>query len=134
MRLRGLRGGEAEVVALVNSGYETSRPEMLLPASLAHQLGLYPALPQGSEVREYVLADGTRARLVRIPDALEVSVVTEDRVVGPVKCDVAIAEGAEEPLIGDKLADALSIVALAIGEGLWCFRDELGRRTRRSAR
>ena len=47
-------------------------------------------------------------------------------------CDLVIAEGAEEPLISDKLADALKIVAIAIRGGLWCFRDELGAKIRRS--
>jgi len=43
-----------------------------------------------------------------------------------------IAERAEEPLISDKLASKLGIVALDLGEGLWCFRDEIGKVARRS--
>ena len=38
-----------------------------------------------------------------------------------------MAERADEVLISDKLAGRLGIVALDFGEGLWCFRDELGR-------
>jgi len=37
-----------------------------------------------------------------------------------------VAERADEALISDKLAGRLGIVALDFGEGLWCFRDELG--------
>lgn len=134
LKLKSSLNEEIETIALINSGYETSKPEILIPSTLAYSLKLYPTLPSGSEVREYVLADGTRTRLIKIPEAVEVSVVTEDRIVGPIKCDVVIAEKAEEPLIGDKLTDALQIVALAIGEGLWCFKDEIGKKTRYSAR
>ena len=132
LRLRSVSGREVVVAALVNSGYETERPELLVPASVARELGLYPTLPRGAEVREYILADGSRTRLIKVPSAIEVSAVANDRVVGPVRCDVAIAERSEEPLIGDKLSDALQIVAIAMGEGLWCFRDEVGKRVRRS--
>lgn len=133
LRLRSVKGAVVDTIALLNSGYETVVPELLVPERLARDLGLYPSIPAGAEVREYALADGSRRRLIRIPDAVEVSAVTDDRVVGPVKASIVIAEGAEEPLISDKLSDALGIVALAIGEGLWCFRDEIGRRVRRTA-
>lgn len=133
MLLRLRRGERAvESVALVNSGYETRGPEVLLPLSLAEGLGLLPELPSGSVVREYVLADGSVARLIRVPDAVEVSAVEEDRVVGGVRASAAISEGVDEVLIGDKLAGALGIVALDFAEGLWCFRDELGKRERQS--
>ncbi|HDD26178.1 MAG TPA: hypothetical protein ENF75_03720 [Acidilobales archaeon] len=133
LRVRGVRGREVEVVAVVNSGYEALRPELLINTSIAHELGLYPVLPSGAEVREYALADGSRTKLIRIPNALEVKVCVEDRETKYVGCDAVIAERAEEPLISDKLADALEIVAIAIGEGIWCFRDELGKKNRRSA-
>ncbi len=132
LRVRSVVGREDYVVALVNSGYETRRPELLVPLALAERLGLYPRLPVGSEVREYVLADGSRARLIRVPQALHVAVVAEDRVGPEAVADAVIAERAEEPLISDKLADALGVSVIAPGEGLWCFRDELGRRLRRS--
>ena len=132
MRVRSVVGRTVDVIALINSGYETSTPELLIPRDVAKDLGLYPSIPVESEVKEYVLADGSRRTLIRIPNAIEVSVVTDDRIVGPIKASVVIAEHAEEPLISDKLSDALGIVALAIGQGLWCFKDELGRKTRKT--
>ncbi|MHA1593522.1 MAG: hypothetical protein ACTSXJ_09540 [Candidatus Baldrarchaeia archaeon] len=134
LRLKSLLGsGELNIIALVNSGYETAKPELLLPAKVAEELGLYPKMPRGAEVKEYILADGSRTKLVKIPDAIEVAVITEDRIGPTTKCDVVIAEKAEGALISDKLADALNIAAIAIGEGLWCFRDELGSKIRKSA-
>ena len=135
MKLRVSRGRSrgVELVALVNSGYETETPELLVPPRVAEELGLYPRLPRGSEVRDYVLADGSRTKLIRIRSAVEVRVITEDRISEPSECDIVIAEGAEEPLISDKLADALKVAIIAVGEGLWCFRDEVGRKLRKSA-
>jgi len=66
-------------------------------------------LPAGAEVREYVLADGSRTKLIRLPNVVEVSIFVEGREVKFVKCDAVIAERAEEALISDKLADALGI-------------------------
>jgi len=133
LRLRLVRGGSSvEVTALVNSGYETLEPEVLVPPDVARGLSLYPQLPQGAMVREYRLADGSSSKLIKAPRAALIYAVEEDRTVGPVESSLAIAERAEEPLISDKLAGKLGIVALDFGEGLWCFRDEVGRVTRRS--
>ena len=112
LRLKSIVSKEVVVIALVNTGYEAVRPELLIPAMTTHDLGLYPTLPQGSEIREYVLADGSRTRLIKVPDALEVSAITEDGVMGAVKCDSVIAE------ISGKLANAIQPAALAISEGL----------------
>jgi len=133
LKLRLERGGRSlDVVALVNSGYEVAEPEILIPSPIAEALGLLPELPPGSVVREYVLADGSTVKLLRIPRAVRVSVVEEDRVVGGVEAHAVVCDKADEVLVSDKLAGRLGIVALDFGEGLWCFRDEIGVKTRRS--
>jgi hypothetical protein len=133
LRLRLSRGGHSvDVVALVKSGYETVEPEILVPPVTARELHLYPELPYGAVVGEYRSADGSVTELIRIPRAVNVYVLEDDRVVGSVESSLVIAEKAGEPLISDKLAGRLGIVALDFGEGLWCFRDEIGRVTRRS--
>ncbi len=133
LRLRLSRGSHSvDVIALVKSGYETVEPEILVPPVTARELHVYPELPYGAVVREYRLADGSTTKLIRIPRAVNVYVLEDDRVVGPVESSLVIAEKADEPLISDKLAGKLGIVALDFGEGLWCFRDEIGRVTRRS--
>ncbi|MCL7401842.1 MAG: hypothetical protein LZ168_03540 [Thaumarchaeota archaeon] len=121
-----------EVTALVNSGFETLEPEILVPSDIARNLSLYPQLPQGAMVKEYKLADGSSSKLIKISKIISVYAVEEDRMIGPVESSLTIAEKAEEPLISDKLAGKLGIVALDFGEGLWCFKDEIGRVTRKS--
>jgi hypothetical protein len=68
-RLRLVKGGgSVEVIALVNSGYETREPEVLVPASIAAQLSL-SGDESGALAKEYKLADGSTTRLLRIPRA-----------------------------------------------------------------
>ena len=46
VRLRVEVGGRVrEVVALVNSGYEADTPQLMIPARLARELGLWPPPP-----------------------------------------------------------------------------------------
>jgi len=133
LKLRLSRGERyVDVIALINSGYETSEPEILLPSHIAMELGLLPTLPPGSLYKEYILADGSTTRLIVIPKALKISVVEEDRVLGDVESNAVISEKADEPLISDKLAGKLGIVAIDFGEGYWCFKDELGLKIRKS--
>lgn len=123
--------GVVEVIALLNSGYETLKPEILLPISVARELKLFPP-PTTAAIKEYTLANGSTVHLIKISRALKVSVIEDDRVVGPVEADATISEGAEEPLISDKLASKLNIAVLDFGEGIWCFRDEVGKKERKT--
>ena len=119
-----------DVVALVNSGFISFEPELLLPASLAEQLELSKVFK--SSTMERLLADGSRARLVKFPRSVIVKVVCDDRESDPVEASVLVAERASLPLVNDKLVGKLRVVILDAGEGLWCFRDELGKKIRRS--
>ncbi|RLE57160.1 MAG: hypothetical protein DRJ40_02245 [Thermoprotei archaeon] len=96
--------------------------------SVVEELGL--SRDEGVVV-EKVLADGSRRRFVKVCDAVEVFVIAEDRVVGPVVADVLISEKGRRVLISDSLVSMLGIVLLDLREGLWCFRDELGVKVRR---
>jgi len=43
-----------------------------------------------------------------------------------------VSPKASYPLLNDKLLGRLRIVLIDFAEGVWCFRDELGREERRS--
>jgi predicted aspartyl protease len=47
-----------DLVALVNTGYETDVPEILVPVSVAEKLGIYPRLPDGTIIETYKTAAG----------------------------------------------------------------------------
>lgn len=116
-----------DVLAIANSGFIGPGPEVALPRDLAGRL---LAGVEATEA-ERLLADGSRARFKLYRDAAEVYVVTEDRVMGPVRASVYVT-GHGTALLNDKLLGRLGIVMLDVGEGLWCFRDEVGYRVRRS--
>jgi hypothetical protein len=83
------------------------------------------------DVVERVLADGSRVTLRRLVEPVDVIVVEDDRVVGPVKARAIISR--RGPLIlNDRLLDELRIAILSPGRGLWCFIDEINVRVRRS--
>jgi hypothetical protein len=47
-----------DLVALVNTGYETDVPELLIPVDVARSLGLWPRLPDNTVVETYRTASG----------------------------------------------------------------------------
>jgi hypothetical protein len=81
---------------------------------------------------ERVLADGSRVLLPRLVHPLDVYLVTEDRVEGPIKTHVYITRG-RFILLNDALLSKLRIVILDPFEGIWCFKDETGKKERRGA-
>ena len=111
-----------ETSALANSGFETEKPQLLIPIRLARELGLWPPPPY-AELIELGTAGGPVRNYV-IRDILEVSVITEDRIVGPITCDALISHLEHEVLINDKLGEELKIVILAMGSGKWRFSDD----------
>ncbi|MCX8205437.1 MAG: hypothetical protein N3H31_07305 [Candidatus Nezhaarchaeota archaeon] len=127
IRVRLLTEKSVEALAIANSGFIGSEPEVLIPLRLVKQL--YGESPSVTLV-ERVLADGSRTLLAKCTKPLGVYVVTEDRVVGPVEA-YAYASRAGFVLLNDKLLGRLGVAIIDPGEGLWCFRDEVGSRVRR---
>ncbi len=122
LRIRSLLdSGEVTTSALVNSGFEAETPQLLIPRSLAAKLGLWPPPPEARLIE--VGTAGGPVRNYLIPNALEVHVMTGDRVVGPVKCDAMISSTEYEVLISDVLGSELGIVILDL-RGKWRFNDE----------
>jgi hypothetical protein len=121
LRVRG-REGFVDTSALVNTGFETEAPQLLLPLRLASVLGLWPP-PLEAQLLEFGTAGGPVKNYV-VPNSLEVWVLGGDRVVGPVVSDAVISNVELEALINDKLAGALGIVILNPATGEWRFRDD----------
>jgi hypothetical protein len=70
-----------------------------------------------------------RVFLPRTTKPLDLYIVTSDRVEGPVKAYAYITRG-RVVLINDSALSALRVVIIDPRDGLWCFRDELGKRER----
>lgn len=128
VRLKSASENTIETYAIANTGFIGREPEVVIPKRIADGLNISEA---GLQEFEKTLADGTLVKLKGIRGFVEVYAVTEDRIVGPINVTAYIVGGGYV-LLNDKLLDELGIVIIAAGEGLWCFKDEMGARVRRS--
>ena len=133
LRLRSLRSeGEADVIAIINTGFTSDDPDIMLPQDVASRLGLWPP-PAGA----YFVSAGTAGGDVVVyvvPRAVEVSVVEEDRIVGPVTCNAIVNPLMDEVLVSDYLTEALRIQPVFPRSGFWRFSDDPPGRLRQSRR
>ena len=123
---------ESETSALVNTGFETEQPEILLPAGLAEMLGLYPP-KSGSLLEEYSVVGGTTT-VIKSSEKIHVQLLIEDRETSPVEVIPLISDREDEALISDSLASLLKIVIEDAKEGLWRLRDETPEEVRSSSK
>jgi len=125
VRLRLKPRASEEVVeasALINTGFETDGPQLLIPTRLASRLALYPPPPTSSIIEVGTAGGPSKVFLVR--EALDVWAVADDREVGPRLADALISPIEEEVLVNDKLTEELGIILLAAGSGRWRFVDD----------
>ncbi|MCL7402327.1 MAG: hypothetical protein LZ168_06035 [Thaumarchaeota archaeon] len=122
VKLRSLQTGrEVITVALLNAGYETEKPECLLPVRLAEELEVWPKLPKGARVKNYETAGGP-VKMYCIEDGVEVVVVAGDESS---KCisNLVVSQIEKEVLLSDAAIEALNIIIDSPLKGLWRFRD-----------
>ena len=123
---------EVTTSALANAGFEAEEVEVILPVRVAERLHLYPTLPSGARVERYVGIGGVSVNVFRISNIVKISVISEDREVGPVEGTVVITPGEDEVILSDKAIDQLKIDLVKPGEGLWRFTDDPQEKIRKS--
>ncbi len=106
-----------ESSALVNTGFETERPQLLIPRKLAELLGLWPP-PREAEVTVLGTAGGP-SRMYLIKDGLNVSILVDGIAKNETISDILISDIEEEVLINDKLGEELGIVIEKMVSGEW---------------
>jgi len=114
------RGRKASVVGLLNTGYESDVPEIMVPVAVAEQLGLWPRLPEGTVVETYRTASGITT-VYRVPS---VRLVTDEGLGDPVQSYIVVCEHVDEVLLSDQLISAMGIVIEDPARGLWRLRGE----------
>ncbi len=119
-----------EVIAIANSGFIGVEPEVLIPSSIAKQLRLHEI--EEPETYSKITGDGREVEFLKYRNSVNIYVITEDRIEGPITSTVLISPRARYILLNDKLLSKLKIVLIDFGEGIWCFRDEIGEKERRS--
>ncbi len=118
-----------ETSALINSGFESTEPEIVIPPSLAELLGLAPS----SELSSYSVAGGGSISAIRASTPIRVELALKDRQVKAVEAVASILPGENEVIVSDRLAHELGLVILDPFNGTWCLKDELGEKERPSA-
>jgi len=111
-----------DLVALVNTGYETDVPEILVPVSVAERLGLFPRLPDGTIVETYKTASGLM-RTYRV-GGVSTSLLIGGTEARDVRTYIVISEYTDESLISDQLASEFCIVVEDPAKGLWRLKGE----------
>ena len=119
-----------DIVGIANSGFVGAEPEILIPTYIAKELKLDEIKEPEAHVK--ITGDGREVTLMKYRNTVNVYVLTEDRIEGPVLCSALVSPRGRYILLNDKLLGKLKIVLLDFSEGTWCFRDELGGRVRRS--
>jgi len=131
VRLRKSGSGRwVETSALVNSGYEASRLEVVLPLALAKALGLDLSLASREDRSTPIGVGG----LLSLEELVELQLLCEGRDTPIYKVHVLVSEHEYEVLISDYLAGELGIAIEDLREGLWRLRDEGVERVRRSVK
>lgn len=110
--------------ALLNSGFESEIPLVLVPAKVAEHLSFLPNLPTNAIAETYEAAGGAAVRVYLIENAVKVRVVIDDRETDFTTCSIVISEGEREVILSDLLIDELEIIIEKSGVGLWRFNDE----------
>ena len=111
-----------EVIVLVNSGFETETPQLLVPVAVAERLDLWPSLPRNYSVVEYMTAGGpVRNYVLRNEILVKVKVEYDTQVV---LSDLVISTIENEVLIGDKLAGELGIIVYDFAKGIWRLKSD----------
>jgi hypothetical protein len=117
-----IAGCEVESVALVNSGFETETPQILIPVKMLIENNIDVSALKGSSVEYGTPAGNVSMYVVR--RGCTISVIEPDRVVGEVISDLVISPIEREVLISDALGEELGIEILSLKRGFWRFKDD----------
>ena len=123
-------GNELITCALANTGFEGLGPDVLMPVDVAQGLGLSLS---GSNVEVYAVRTAPGIALIyRLKEGVDVKVLADDRDTPIIKLTPVVSESVDYVILSDKALTELGIVIIDAGNGIWCFRDELGRAFRNS--
>jgi len=123
VRLRSLRSNRSVLVpALLNTGFTSDELDIHIPKNIASELGLWPP-PENSSL-EVLNTAGGEVLSYFIPDAVELTVIEEDKNSKTITCNVIISLHEQEVLLSDAVIEELEIEILSPRTGLWRFKGE----------
>ncbi|MCC6013857.1 MAG: hypothetical protein LM593_05770 [Candidatus Verstraetearchaeota archaeon] len=107
---------EIDVIALVNSGFESTEPDICIPLKLAEKIKLWPSSIFESEK---VLTAGGEVSVFRLPLKAEIMLILDNNIKKRIPCNIVINPYVEEVLLSDYLIDELEIIPISFRKGLW---------------
>ena len=119
-----------EVIAYANSGFIASEAQLLVPNYIVIEKLKLDEICKPITITKY-LADGSKTTLHCYKNSIYVEVITEDGSSRKVLATV-LSSSSRYVLISDYLLSELGICIIDAREGIWCFRDELGKKFRTS--
>ncbi len=119
--LRRTSGANLTASALLNSGFESDEPHIMLPRRAAERL--YDQLPLETTAETIGTAGGD-VEILAPSERILARVVIEERQGPEVSVRVFISDDEPEILISDMAIDALGVEIKSPGKGLWRFADE----------
>ena len=123
VKLRSLRNDSSVLVpALLNTGFTSNELDIHVPKDIASKLGLWPP-PKNSSL-EVLNTAGGEVLSYFIPNAVELTVIENDRNSKTITCNVIISLHEPEVLLSDAVIEELEIEILSPRTGLWRFKGE----------
>ncbi len=110
-------------VALLNSGFECEKPEVLVPIKIAELLSFYPHIPKETHVQKYETPAGM-IKMHSIEDSVQVCPIVKGKKTKSVKCTLIISEIEKEVIISDVAVDKLRIKIDEVGACKWHLKGE----------
>jgi len=115
---------KVEAIVLLNSGFESENPEILLPSRVAELLGFLPDLPASAVTNTYETAGDYELKMHFLQDSVKIKILTEDKKNAPVLLSAVISEQEREVILSDSAIDSLGIDIVTFSVGEWRFKGE----------
>ncbi len=103
-------------------GFTSNVLDIHVPRDIAGKLGLWP--PPDNSVLELLDTPGGEVLGYYIPEAVELTVIEDDRTSKTIICNTIISLHENEVLLSDAVIEELEIEILSPKTGLWRFKGE----------
>ena len=118
-----------EEAALLNSGFESDEPDIVVPVEVAKLLGLWPPRSASTAILE---TGGGETANPYYRACAELELVLEDRESRKLRVNVIVNPHVDEVVVSDYVAGELGIVLLDFKRGLWRLNDDPPLKVRKS--
>ncbi len=114
------KGSRVVTSALLNTGFTTLEPEVLVPKKLAEKLSLWP--PPENSILESISTAGGEVLSYIVPKSIEVKVLASKAASESIVCNAIVSMHEREVLLSDALIEELKIEIISPKTGIWRFR------------